>query len=185
MKKVRLVLAVFLALGVFRWVLSCGTSHDAPPPVKKLTNRVWSNRAPDGPRDRILNLVLVKKGKRRDGAVVDGSAFRFRVEVLRHRVKGRELTLVSPQDGNKMQFQARTWRCDDAPPPFDLCLELKSGKRRLVLFSEEQQQFSLEESSAAVRAAVEAATQGEGRAPELGELEVATSLPVWFERFAR
>ncbi|MEO1227862.1 MAG: hypothetical protein AAFZ18_03080 [Myxococcota bacterium] len=181
MKKVRRVFAVLLAVVVFKWVMSCGATHDGPSPVKKLTNRVWMDRAPDGPRQRVLSLVLLKKGKRRIGAAVDGSAFRFAVDVLRHRVQGRELTLVFPQDGRKVRFQVRTWRCDDAPAPFDLCLELKAGGRRLVLYSEEQQQLG-ERLAPHVAGAVEAAG-AETFEQELDAIETAP--PAWFQRFAR
>lgn len=133
--------SLFLVLGaVVTGLVAWGSASllDArPKPPAQLENRLWIERLPKDERDLVLHLVLLQEQAGEVGGVLGKSSqFRVHVEVLTHKRRGDELTLYFPQDRERVRLKARTWRCEGkAPEPFQLCLELSAGRRKVRLYS--------------------------------------------------
>jgi hypothetical protein len=111
-----------------------------PPAV---VNRLWVSGVAKGPRDMVTHLVLVDRMKQRMGGVAHLSAWRLVADRLRYRLTGDTLELESPQDQRKGRYKIRTWECgQEAPSPFDLCLELSQGREKVRFYSERAAGFS-------------------------------------------
>lgn len=128
------ILTVTLLLGA--GLLWAAVGADALKGQPQISNRIWVDRVPSSPRDLTLQLVLVDKAKLRGGVISQVSQWRWNAERMRYKTKGSRLTMEFPQDGRKTTFTTRIWSCKgEAPKPFDLCLELKKGGAKLVLYS--------------------------------------------------
>lgn len=134
-------IALLSAMGIAGALyFQCGTDEDQRKPKDKyLLNRVWTKKIPgsSNARSTTFRLALLDKAKQRLGFVSDMSSWRVYAELLRYRVERNRLTVEFPQNNLKHTFSFRTWRCKDAPKPFDLCLELKGKEGRTVLYSRE------------------------------------------------
>ena len=131
--KTRIVFGLVLLIAILRWA-AC-EPQDSRGPVKHLTNRIWFSKVAAGPRDFVTHIILGAGAKKKVGVIATASHYRFGGDVVEFQVKGDQLTIALPQDGTKATFTARTWRCREAPKPFELCFELKRGGRRALFFS--------------------------------------------------
>ncbi len=111
----------------------------APPPARALlVNRIWVERQPTSAKDMVLDLMLLEREEQRAGAVLVASEFRMLIEMLDFEVTGETLRMVFPQEDTTTTVTWRAWECaGTAPKPFELCLELKAGRRVLKLYSME------------------------------------------------
>ncbi|WAS96324.1 hypothetical protein [Nannocystis punicea] len=125
-KWVGLGLAATLGIGAYEFGLfDCGSTSE----VKHLANQVWIERLPQNDRDQIHHLVLLEQGRDRFGAFGKSSQWRHFLEIFAWHREQNRLTLHLPQDRVRVNLEARVWECEDeAPAPFELCLELK-GER--------------------------------------------------------
>ena len=177
MRKLRTLVALAMAVLLVRWIACAPTAEKAP--IKDLTDRVWVDKVPEGPRDMVLRLVLLGRTKKKRGVVFAASKYRLAGERLRYRVQENQLTIVLPQNKRTVTFAARTYACSDAPGRYDLCLELRHGRRTLRLYSERNASFERRdipflggEPEASLDRAVDAD-------------EFDAELPAWFQRRAR
>ena len=114
-----------------------------PAPGVQVVNRVWVNKVPKNDRDVVTHLVLLDRMKQRVAGVAHVSSWRLYVDRLRYRLDGDTLHLESPQDQTKATLKFRTWACPkEAPAPFDLCLELRDGRRKVTFYSERASAFA-------------------------------------------
>lgn len=133
-KLIRLGLLLLLAFLFFRLsglVFSPSRGEEAA----LLTNRVWVAHMPKDERDLVPHLMLFEKSGYRGGAFGVASAWRVETSLVRFRYDPPKLELEIPQRGIKGRVDVRIHECKDAPKPFDLCLELKEGERKLRLYS--------------------------------------------------
>jgi len=104
--------------------------------TRHLVNQIWIERAPEGPRDQIGHLVLVDVPEGRMGAAGKSSQWRIMMELFQWGLEGNRLSVFFPQDRVKAQVNVRTWSCEgEAPEPFELCLEVSSGRRKATFYS--------------------------------------------------
>lgn len=139
-RKVAMVAAGGLALfGLFRlggWMLSddadaAGTEH--------LVNQAWIDHFPEDNRDMVGHLVLVDHPEGKVGVTGRSSMWRHRLEVFLWAKEVDTVYMRFPQSGARGKVQARTWKCKgEAPEPFELCLELRSGDKSLKMYSREE-----------------------------------------------
>ncbi len=105
-------------------------------PLALLTNRNWQHKTPKDARDMTFHLALFDKAKVRTGLTAYMSAWRINMDSVRFKTKGDTLVIESMQDRTVAHLRARIWSCKgEAPKPFDLCLELSSGDKKLRLYS--------------------------------------------------
>jgi len=105
-----------------------------------LTNRVWINKMPKGHRDTVRSLAFVEKKKKKAfGVVQAASRWRLFREAFLFSKQGNKVVLKFPQENKKVTLDAKTFKCN--VKPFDLCLELKQGKRTLKLYSKKKWTF--------------------------------------------
>lgn len=125
-KWVGLGLAATLGIGAYEFGLfDCASTSG----VEHLANQVWIERLPQNDRDQIHHLVLLEQGRDRFGAFGKSSQWRHFLEIFAWHREQNRLTLNLPQDRVRVDLEARVWECEDeAPAPFELCLELK-GQR--------------------------------------------------------
>ena len=133
-KLIRLGLLLLLAFLFFRLsgLVFAPNRGEAP---SLLTNRVWISGMPKDERDLVPHLLLFEKAGYRGGAFGVASAWRIETSLLRFRYEPPKLELELPQRGVKGKVDVRVYECKDAPKPFDLCLELREGKKTLRLYS--------------------------------------------------
>jgi hypothetical protein len=127
--------------GVFgAWSVGQGLlGEDEAAGTKHVVNQVWIERVPEGPRDMIGHLVLLDMPDGRLGAAGKSSQWRHVLEVFQWGLEGNRLSLFFPQDRVKAQVQVRSWKCEgEAPEPFELCLEISNGRRKVVFYSLEE-----------------------------------------------
>lgn len=135
-RKWRWIFWTVVVVLVLRWWLGRDTDSDVSRPNALLTNRIWMEHPPKSPRDRVHGLVLLDK--RRLGAASYSSAFLIHAEVLRWSVQGDELRLDFLQEKKRARSRYKVWRCKDAPKPFELCLELRDGRKVTMLYALDQ-----------------------------------------------
>ncbi|MBK6919812.1 MAG: hypothetical protein IPH07_20620 [Deltaproteobacteria bacterium] len=125
--------------GVGAWMLGqrmFGGDDAVAESAKHAVNQVWIERLPTDQRDMVHHLVLVRHARGRIGAVGRSSQWRHFVELFQWGLEGEKLSVFLPQEQQKASLRVRTWECaDEAPEPFELCLELGSGKRTQTLYS--------------------------------------------------
>lgn len=161
----------------------CAHSDSAPAtevtkknPLALLTNRIWQNKTPKNDRDLAFHLGLFEKAKVRTGLTGHISAWRYHFDSVRFRTKGDTLVIESPQDRTVTHFKSRIWSCKgEAPKPFDLCLELSKGNRKVRLYSN-QSGFASQHAARHMQAPVMPHHQG--------NRPLTNALPQWFEDLA-
>jgi hypothetical protein len=116
------------------------------------------------------HLVLIEHPQGQFGAVGRSSQWRHFIEAFRWDLRGDELRLQFPQDRVEARVHARTWRCSgDAPRPFELCLEVRSGDRSRTFYSRDDWKIRPHDADA-----LEAVTQ---EVPALGDALPAGAWP--------
>lgn len=133
-KLIGMTTAVALAAGA--WALWPSSEAEVAK-ADKLANQVWIDRVPENDRDMITHLLLLDHPRAKNfGVIGHSSQWRHHIEVARWRLDGNTLGLFFPQERHKARLKARTWSCEgEAPAPFDLCLELSRGDRKLKMYS--------------------------------------------------
>ena len=132
---VSLVMVGACAFGAWK-VGTCVLGEDEASSAEHFVNRVWLERMPEDDRDMITHLLLLDTDDGRFGAVGRSSAWRHVVEIFKWSLEEDRLALFFPQERQRALFKARTWECaGEAPEPFDLCLELSRGDRKIHFFS--------------------------------------------------
>lgn len=178
-----ILLSVFGAGILGALYFQCGTDEDQKRPQDRyLLNRVWADKKMSDPRQSTFRMALMDKAKQRLGMISSTSMWRLHFEILRYRTDKNRLTLESPQDGQRFTLKYRTWRCKEAPKPFDLCLELKHDRGRMVLYSREDAAFASDQS---LDYLMEGDLSGWARWPNPDEVNAACDecqegLPEWF-----
>lgn len=123
-----------LAFGTYK--LGSAVLGDDSLSAQRLANQVWIERLPKDDRDMINHLVLVEDGRERFGAFGKSSQWRHFVEIFRWAREEHRLTLLLPQERKRLDLGVRVWDCEDeAPAPFQLCLELSNNKRKILYYS--------------------------------------------------
>jgi hypothetical protein len=123
------------------WTLGQGLLGDdeETASTRHLTNQVWIERMPQDQRDMIGHLVLLDVREGRAGVAGKSSQWRVMAELFQWGLEGNRLSVFFPQDRVKAQVHVRTWSCEgEAPEPFELCLEISSGRRKAVFYSLEE-----------------------------------------------
>ncbi|MFO0632182.1 MAG: hypothetical protein U0168_04955 [Nannocystaceae bacterium] len=131
--------AVLGAAGIGAWQLGqrlWGSDSADASSARHAVNQVWIERLPTDQRDMISHFLLIKHPQGRIGGVGKSSQWRHFVELFQWGLEGERLSVYLPQEQQKAQLRVRTWECDgEAPDPFELCLELSSGKRSVTMYS--------------------------------------------------
>lgn len=136
--KTRPLVALFtvgaLAFGTYK-LGSAVLCDDDSLSTQRLANQVWIERLPRDDRDMINHMVLVEDGRERFGAFGKSSQWRHFVEIFRWSREDNRLTLLLPQDRKRLDLGVKVWDCEDeAPAPFQLCLELSNANNRKVRY---------------------------------------------------
>ncbi|MEZ4453917.1 MAG: hypothetical protein R3B09_30955 [Nannocystaceae bacterium] len=135
-KLVSVALAGACALGAWKLGSAIFSSDVEGAGTENLVNQVWLERIPRDDRDIITHFLLLDTDDGRFGVLGHSSTWRHRIEVFKWNLEEDRLALFFPQDRNRSQLKARTWRCGgEAPKPFDLCLELSRGERSALFYS--------------------------------------------------
>jgi hypothetical protein len=104
--------------------------------TRNLVNQIWIERMPKDERDLVHVGVLVQREGRRVGVVARASRWRAFQDAFVWRLDKDMLRTRFPQDDKRYSLRARTWECEgEAPRPFQLCLELARGERKLRFYS--------------------------------------------------
>jgi hypothetical protein len=91
-----------------------------------LVNQVWLERWPRDARDMVGHLVAIENDGHRVGSTGRHSRWRVGSDHFVWGQQGDRVRARFPQSGQRVAFQARTWKCaGEAPKQFELCLELK------------------------------------------------------------
>jgi len=133
-----LTLAIVGGLGLAAWKIACvSCCGDAEATsARYLENRAWIERMPQNDRDVVNHVLVLKSRDGRFGAAGRSSAWRHMIEIFRWQREENRLTLEFPQERVRAEFVVRTWECEDeAPAPFELCLELSRQGRAVRFYS--------------------------------------------------
>ncbi len=105
--------------------------------AEHLVDRLWVDRMPQSSRDIVGKLAVIRSVDHGPYGVVErGSVWRHRTEIFQWALRGDTLRTVWPQDRVEGTFEVRTYECEDeAPEPFELCLELSDEDHTLTLYS--------------------------------------------------
>jgi hypothetical protein len=123
-----------LVLGTYQ--LGSALLSDDSLATQHLANQVWIERLPQNDRDMINHIVLVEDGRERFGAFGKSSQWRHFVEIFRWAREENRLSLLLPQDRKRLDLGVRVWDCEDeAPAPFQLCLELSNKSHKILYYS--------------------------------------------------
>lgn len=112
---------VGLALGT-TLVVGCGEPSGAADP-ELLTGRLWSERKPANAKDRVHQLMVLKRPAR--GLFSRSSAYELHLELFGYEREGNKLRLVFPQSDRKADLTYDIQHCD--VEDFDLCLTLSKN----------------------------------------------------------
>jgi hypothetical protein len=86
----------------------------------------------------IGHLLVLDHPRAKVGIVGKSSQWRHFIEGFKWALEGDRLLTVFPQERARAAFKAKTWNCEgDAPHPFELCLQLSRGDRKVVFYSRE------------------------------------------------
>lgn len=133
-KLIRLGLLLLLAYLFLRLAGSSSEpARGAEPSL--LLHRVWLAHLPADEFDQVPHLFLFDRLGQRGGAFGVASAWRLATHRVRFRYEPPQLELEIPQRKVKGRVRVELRECEDAPKPFDLCLVLSEGTRRLELYS--------------------------------------------------
>ena len=118
-----------------------------------LVNHMWVERLPSNERDMVGHLALIEHPGTRIGIAGRSSQWRLFFELFKWGLEGDRLSLYFPQEEVKGQVAVKTWRCKgEAPAPFELCLEVSSGRRKATYYSREDWVLDGRDPEASVRA---------------------------------
>ncbi len=158
------------------WTLGQGLlGEDEATSTSNLVNQVWIERMPQSQRDLIGHLVLLDMNEGRVGAAGKSSQWRVMVELFQWGLEGQRLSVFFPQDRVKAQLEVRTWKCEgEAPEPFELCLEIKSGRRKAVFYSLEEWHIDPDRAEASL-------AELQAEYPELGSVHEDVVVPMAIE----
>lgn len=119
--------------GIALWGLSglFGDDDEAATP-RQAVNRVWLERLPKSQRDVVGHFVLVDRKKKRIGVGGASSQWRHDVELFHWTLDHDRLEQAFPQSETKASSTIKAEKCDDAPRPFTMCLDIESadGQKR-------------------------------------------------------
>jgi len=112
--------------GIALWGLSgwLGEDEEAAKP-RQAVNRVWLERLPKSPRDAVGHFVLLDRKKRRIGVSGTSSQWRHDVELFHWALDRDRLEQDFPQSQTKASSTVEVEKCDDAPRPFTMCLDIE------------------------------------------------------------
>lgn len=170
------VLAVAGATVAGAWLVGARLMSDddsGADSARHAVNQVWIERLPKDQRDMIGHFVLVKHSQGRIGVIGRSSQWRHFLEGFKWGLEGERLQVYLPQEDAKVSLRIRTWECDgEAPDPFELCMEIDTGKRKVKYYSRKDWVVEPHEAAASLD---ELAAEH----PELAGLDVAApALPV-------
>ncbi len=102
-----------------------------------LVDRLWIDHMPDGDRDLVGKLAVVRSLEHgRFGVLEHGSVWRQRTEIFQWTLRDSRLDTRWPQDREHLSFTVHTRECEDeAPEPFELCLDLTEDGDTVTLYS--------------------------------------------------
>jgi hypothetical protein len=103
-----------------------------------VVNHIWVERLPENERDMIGHLALIRHPRARIGVAGRSSQWRHFIELFKWGLERDRLSLFFPQEEVKAKVKVRTWKCaGEAPEPFEICLEVSSGRRKATYYSRE------------------------------------------------
>jgi hypothetical protein len=104
--------------------------------TRYVVNQIWIERMPQSQRELVGHLVVVDHPQGHFGAAGRSSQWRHMIEGFVWKLEGQRLNVYFPQDEVHAAVQVRTYNCEDeAPAPFELCLELTNGGRSVTYYS--------------------------------------------------
>jgi hypothetical protein len=138
-RRLRKILLVAVLIYVL-WKLLTGLLGGAKGTSQEdLVNRIWMERMPKNEREEVHALFLLERDGQRAGFAAYGSRWRQRIDEALWSLENDRLTMVFPQEQITMVFTTRAWKCaGEAPDPFDLCLELRTGQETFRFYSVER-----------------------------------------------
>jgi hypothetical protein len=102
----------------------------------RLVNQLWIERVARDERDQVGFFAALEKDGKRQGVVGHASRWRSHTEGFVWALDGNLLRARFPQDQRNARVRVRTWHCaDEAPRPFELCLEITAGERSRRYYS--------------------------------------------------
>lgn len=139
MKRYRRIILIAVVVYLL-WKLFTGLlprSNDTDGGLARVVNRPWLERIPKDPRDKVHGLGLMQQPRqRRVGLATYGSMYRTVLDMVGWQAEGKKLTLLFLEKEAKTTFETKIWDCaGEAPKPFNLCLELKSGSKSFRMYS--------------------------------------------------
>jgi len=102
--------------------------------TRYVVNHVWIERLPEGPRDMIGHLAMIDHRQGRIGGAGRSSQWRHFIEIFQWKLDGHRLDLFFPQDEMHTAVGVKTYPCD-APQPFDICMDIEAGRRKVTYYS--------------------------------------------------
>lgn len=131
--------AVLLALGCASALAWMVLPQRPPPVTEHLVDRLWIDHLPASETDLVTHLIVLKHPAEEVGGVAGRSSqWRVHLELFRYRLRGDRLEMRFPQTNDHVRATVRTWKCKgEVKEPFELCLQLKAGRRTLELYSRE------------------------------------------------
>jgi hypothetical protein len=101
-----------------------------------LANRAWVERMPRSKKDLVTWFVPLELRGKRFGVAQRASHYAFAGERFVYTRDGDHLVLTFQQTERKAKITAKAYECaGKAPKPFDLCLDLRSGKEEATFYS--------------------------------------------------
>ncbi len=131
-----LIASALVAAGAATAVSLGSGNDDEATGTRNLTNQVWVERMPQSRRDMIGHFIMLDGSRDKFGAIGRSSTWRHAFEIFGWRLEGKRLSLFFPQEEARTRVDVRTWRCaGEAPEPFELCLEIKTGSGTINFYS--------------------------------------------------
>ena len=149
--------------------------------AEHLSNQVWIQRLPTDSRDIIGHVVFIEHRRGKFGAVGRSSQWRHSAEIFQWNMQGDTLGMHFPQDRMKGKAKVRTWECEgEAPEPFELCLEISNGDRKVNFYSRKDWEIDVDKAEKSFAKIVkdEPALAGMGLPEGLEDLEQEEKLDV-------
>ena len=144
MSRVRIVGVLALMAGA-AWVF---WPESGPPDegTRWLENRAWADHFPTSKKDVGRWFTPLHLARKRFGVLQAASHFQFSGERFLWKMTGKKrMQVYFQQSGRKTALDIRTWQCaETAPKPFELCMELRRGKRSVTLYSKKAWTFPRE-----------------------------------------
>lgn len=146
--KAAVVAVAIAASGLGLYKLGSKMLSAEPAKAEHLSNQVWISRLPGDSRDIIGHIVFIEHRRGKFGAVGRSSQWRHSAEIFQWNVEGEVLGMHFPQDRVKGKAKVRTWECEgEAPEPFELCLEISNGDRKVNFYSRKDWEIDVDRAS--------------------------------------